>query len=75
MTPQNNRRDRSSLIREIAKARNKRVRAENSRREATDELREWCRRARDAGVTITEIAHVAGLSRQGVYDLLAGPPS
>jgi hypothetical protein len=44
-------------------------------RAATDDLGERCRQARDAGVPIAQIAREAGLSRQGVYDLLAGRPS
>lgn len=64
--------DRSAKLREVAKAARRRERAEASKRQATDDLREWCRHAHDAGVTITEIASVAGLSRQGVYDLLNG---
>jgi hypothetical protein len=75
MDPQNTLQDRSHALREIAKAANRRQRADRSRREATAELREWCQRAHDAGVPITEIAGVAGLSRQGVYDLLAARPS
>jgi hypothetical protein len=75
MTPQNTRQDRSHALRQVAKAANRRQRADDSRREATAELREWCRRAHDAGITITEIAGVAGLSRQGVYDLLSQPPA
>jgi hypothetical protein len=75
MTTQTTRQDRSHALREVAKAANRRQRADRTRREATADLREWCQRAHDAGVSITEIAHVAGLSRQGVYDLLAARPS
>lgn len=62
--------DRSGTLREVRKAANRRQRAEQARLDATADLREWCRRAHDAGVTITELAGVAGLSRQGLYDLL-----
>lgn len=62
--------DRSAKLREVKKAANRRQRADHSRRQATADLRKWCREARDAGVTVTEIASVAGLSRQGLYDLL-----
>jgi hypothetical protein len=65
--------DRSGALREVAKAAKRRRKAEQDRLKARTELRDWCRRAHDAGVTITEIAGVAGLSRQGVYDLLGAP--
>lgn len=58
-------------IRRVAKRREK---ADQTRREATRELGEWSRRAQAAGIPITQIASEAGLSRQGVYDLLAQPP-
>ncbi len=67
--------DRMAKLREVRKAANRRARADESHRKATEDLRKWCREARDAGVTISEIARAADLSRQGVYDLLAGPPS
>jgi dsRNA-specific ribonuclease len=54
-------------IRRIAK---RRAKADQTRREATRELQEWCRKAQAAGIPITQIASEAGLSRQGVYDLL-----
>ena len=68
--PANTRQDRSSMIREVRKAANRRERAIQSRQQATDDLREWVRRAQQAGVPVTELAHVSGLSRQGLYDLL-----
>jgi hypothetical protein len=58
-------------IRRVAKRREK---ADQTRREATGELREWCHRAQAAGIPITQIASEAGLSRQGVYDLLGQKP-
>ncbi len=54
----------------IQRAARKRIRADAMKRDATDDLRTYCRAARRAGVSITEIASQAGLSRQGVYDLL-----
>jgi DNA invertase Pin-like site-specific DNA recombinase len=62
-------------IRKIKVAARKRAKADESKREATDELRAYIRDARKAGVSITRIASEAGLSRQGVYDLLAERPS
>jgi hypothetical protein len=66
--------DRMAKLREVRKAANRRERADETRRNATDDLRKWCREARDAGVPITAIAEAASLSRQGVYDLLNGDP-
>jgi hypothetical protein len=58
------------LIRRIKGAARKRHKADEAKREATDDLRRYCREAREAGVPITRIASEAGLSRQGVYDLV-----
>jgi crotonobetainyl-CoA:carnitine CoA-transferase CaiB-like acyl-CoA transferase len=57
-------------MRKIRAAAQKRVRAEEAKREATDQLQTYCREARRAGVPVAQIASAAGLSRQGVYDLL-----
>ena len=59
-------------IRQSAKARGK---ADAAKREATEKLRGHCREAQAAGVSISQIAREAGLSRQGVYDLLSAPSS
>lgn len=60
----------------IQKAAKRRDKADKARRQAVTDLREACREAQAAGVSISQIAREAGLSRQGVYDLLAaGPPS
>lgn len=67
--------EQATAIRRIKSAARKRERADTAKREATDELRRYCGEAQDAGVSITRIASEAGLSRQGVYDLLAGRPS
>jgi len=61
---------RNQIMQAIRRAAKRRANADQARREATGELREWCRRAQAAGVPVTEIASEAGLSRQGVYDLL-----
>jgi DNA-binding phage protein len=65
----------SQAIRGIHQALRQRERAERARREAADNLRAKLRAAQGAGVSITRIAQEAGLSRQGVYDLLAERPS
>lgn len=62
-------------MRGIHQAAKQRERAAKARREATDELRRYCEAAKAAGVPISQIAREAGLSRQGVYDLLDQRPS
>jgi DNA invertase Pin-like site-specific DNA recombinase len=63
--------EQDSAIRAIHRAARRREKADQTRREATDELRARIREAHDLGVPITRIAQEAGLSRQGVYDVLA----
>jgi septal ring factor EnvC (AmiA/AmiB activator) len=65
----------AEALRSIRSAAKRRERADAARREATEDLRRHCEAAREAGVSITRIASEAGLSRQGVYDLLAERPS
>jgi len=60
----------AAVLRKIKAAARKRAKADEAKREATDDLRRYCGEAREAGVPITRIAEEAGLSRQGVYDLL-----
>lgn len=62
--------EQERALKGVGKAAKRREKAETARREATDELRNYCEAARFAGVPITRIASEAGLSRQGVYDLL-----
>lgn len=45
--------------------------ADRKRREATDDLKRFAREAQRAGVSMSQIAREAGVSRQGLYDLLA----
>lgn len=63
--------EQSAALKGIRRAARKRERADEAKREATEELRRYCREAQAADVPITRIALEAGLSRQGVYDLLA----
>jgi DNA invertase Pin-like site-specific DNA recombinase len=65
----------TEAIKGIRRAAKRRERADKTRREATAELWEYCREAQAAGVSISQIAREAGLSRQGVYDLLGQRPS
>ena len=61
----------SEAVKGIRRAAKRREYADRLRHAATDELRERIREAQAAGVSITQIAREARLSRQGVYDLLA----
>ncbi len=63
------------ILRGIRGAASRRERADRDKRQATDDLREFVRQARESGVSITRIASEAGLSRQGIYDLLGERPS
>ncbi len=65
----------ATLLRSIRGAASRRKSADAAKRQATDDLREFVRQARAAKVPITRIASEAGLSRQGVYDLLGERPS
>lgn len=62
-------------LREIRKAAKRRAKADEDRRKATEDLHDFIRAARTAGVPITQIASEAGLSRQAVYDVLEARPS
>lgn len=63
------------LLKSIRGAAQRRSTADAAKRKATDDLREFVRQARAADVPITKIASEAGLSRQGIYDLLEERPS
>ncbi|HET6570805.1 MAG TPA: hypothetical protein VFG58_04885 [Solirubrobacterales bacterium] len=63
--------DQVRLLRSIRGAAKRRKRADAAKRQATEDLRGFCQQAQKAGVSVTQIASEAGLSRQGVYDLLA----
>jgi hypothetical protein len=65
----------AEAINGIRRAARQRERAEDARRRATGELLRFIREAQIAGVSISQIAREAHLSRQGVYDLLATRPS
>jgi len=63
----------SEAIKGIQRAAKQRERADDLRHKATAELRDYIRAAQSAGVSISQIAREAHLSRQGVYDLLGHP--
>jgi hypothetical protein len=64
----------AAAIKGIRRAAKSRERADAAHAKATDELRRYCKDAQETGVPVTRIAQEAGLSRQGVYDLLAERP-
>ncbi|HXB14743.1 MAG TPA: helix-turn-helix domain-containing protein [Solirubrobacteraceae bacterium] len=59
-----------SAVEAIRQAAEVRAAADAMKRRATDELRENARKAHDEGVSISQIAREANLTRQAVYDLL-----
>jgi DNA invertase Pin-like site-specific DNA recombinase len=65
----------ATILRSISGAASRRATADEKKREATDDLRQFVRQARAEKVSITKIASAADLSRQGVYDLLGERPS
>lgn len=65
----------AALLRSIRGAASRRHTADAAKQKATEDLRDYVRQARAAKVPITKIASEAGLSRQGVYDLLGERPS
>ena len=67
--------EQQRALKGIRGAAKRRAKAETDRRKATNDLRDYCKAAKEASVPITEIAREAGLSRQGVYDLLGERPS
>jgi phage-related baseplate assembly protein len=66
--------DRAQYRKALREAAASRAQADEIKAHATERLRQWCVRARRAGMPITDIAREARLSRQGVYDLI-GPRS
>lgn len=65
----------AAILRSIRGAAKRRASAEARKRQATEDLRDFCEQARRQGVSVTRIASEAGLSRQGVYDLLGERPA
>jgi len=66
--------EQTAILRSIRGAAKRRENADAAKRQATEDLRSFCQQAQKAGVSVTQIASEAGLSRQGVYDLLAARP-
>jgi DNA-binding phage protein len=65
----------SEAIKAVRRAAKQRARADLLRADANRALRESAREAHAEGESVTRIAQEAGLSRQGLYDLLADPQS
>jgi AraC-like DNA-binding protein len=66
----------AAIILAIRRTAKRRARLNQERREVAAQLRDYIREAQEQGIPITRIAQEAGLSRQGVYDLLGDrPPS
>lgn len=65
----------TETIKAIRRAARQRLRADEQRRKATQELRDLILRAQGEKVSIARIAREAGPSRQGVYELLDRQPS
>jgi DNA-binding transcriptional ArsR family regulator len=57
----------------IAEAAARRALADRLRAEAMLDLADWLRAGHDAGLTVAEMARIAGLSRPTVYALLREP--
>ncbi len=64
--------DEAALRKALHTAGRRRTKALDARDAASTELKALIPQAQQAGMTITEIARVAGLSRMGVYDLTGG---
>jgi DNA-binding phage protein len=61
----------SEAVRGLRGAAKRRESADRKRREATEDLRRYAQAAKAAGLSMSQIAREAGVSRQGLYDLLA----
>ena len=60
----------AEAVKAIHRAVKQRTRADEQKRKATGELRDRCLQAQAVGLPIARIAREAGLSRQGLYELL-----
>jgi DNA invertase Pin-like site-specific DNA recombinase len=62
--------ERDTIKRRIEGAARKRVEASRAREIASEELRRYCREGQALGVPVAEMAALAGISRQAVYNFL-----
>jgi hypothetical protein len=66
--------DRDEIAARIARAGRRRARAMQAKREASEELAGLILLARRAGMGVTEIVKLSGMSPRGVYDMLERRP-
>ncbi len=62
--------DRDEIAARIARAGRRRTKAMEAKRDASAELAELIPLARRAGIGVTEIVRLSGMSPRGVYDML-----
>lgn len=62
--------DREQAIRRLEKLRRRREDLRDEQRSAAEELTNVMQGALNAGMTLTEVSRLAGVSRQGAYKLL-----
>jgi hypothetical protein len=62
--------DRDEIASRIARAGRRRTRAMEAKRDASQELAELIPLARRAGIGVTEIVRLSGMSPRGVYDMI-----
>jgi hypothetical protein len=62
--------DRDEIAARINRAGKRRTRAMETKREASHELAELIPLARQAGIGVTEIVKLSGMSYRGVYDVI-----
>lgn len=62
--------EQDTAKRRIAAAARKRSEANRARAIATEELRLYCHEGRSVGLSVAEMASLAGLSREAVYHFL-----
>lgn len=64
--------DRDELAKRLADAGQRRTAAMDSKRKASEEIVELVPLARRAGMGVTEIVRLTGMSPRAVYDILRG---
>ncbi len=62
--------DRDEIAARITRAGKRRTRAMDTKRDASQELADLIPLARQAGIGVTEIVKLSGMSYRGVYDVI-----
>jgi hypothetical protein len=62
--------DRDEIAARITRAGKRRTRAMETKRDASQQLAELIPLAREAGIGVTEIVKLSGMSYRGVYDMI-----